>query len=290
MSSQPVNWLGLDVAKDSFQAALLFEDGTTQNTSLPRTQEGAAALIAWAKAFAKHGGNGTPVRAVMEATGRYSEELSQWLDSLRPSIVNPELICAYAKSLGLRNKTDPLDARTIAQYGRERRPAPTEALSEEHGELREYVRTRQYLIKLRTAQKNRLCEVLSLPVVRKSHEAVIEVLGTQIAVLEKQMRQLCQRSQELGRDLTLLLSVPGIGETTAMVMLGELGDLRRFKNGRAIAAYVGLSPRLYQSGTSINKPARLCKKGKSKTASVVRSGKKNAGTLPSSGGKQIPLQ
>jgi transposase len=59
----------------------------------------------------------------------------------------------------------------------------------------------------------------------------------------------------------LLLSICGIGKRTAMVLLGELGDLSRFPNVRDLVAYVGLAPHLQHSGSAVHGPAPLSKHG-----------------------------
>lgn len=50
------------------------------------------------------------------------------------------------------------------------------------------------------------------------------------------------------RDLEILESIPGIAQTTAVRILGELGDLRRFSNPNKINAFIGIDPGRYQSG------------------------------------------
>jgi transposase len=198
----------------------------------------------------------------MEATGRYSAELAEWIDVFRPSIVNPELIAAFGRSLGLRNKTDAMDARLIARYGAERNPAPTEPLSEGHLYLRDCVRARQDLITMRTAQKNRLSESpCTTPSVMAAYEAVLGTLEKEIDRLEEDMNRFAMEHQELRNDVELMTSIPGVGLKTALVLLGELGNLRRFQTGRALAAFAGLSPQLCQSGTSVHKRTRISKKG-----------------------------
>lgn len=74
--------------------------------------------------------NPASVRVVMESTGKYSMELSAWLvgkrASLATAIANAAMTANFIKSLGIRNKTDRMEARALAYYGVERRPAPYE--------------------------------------------------------------------------------------------------------------------------------------------------------------------
>ena len=63
------------------------------------------------------------------------------------------------------------------------------------------------------------------------------------------------------RDFELLTSVDGVGPITALTVLAEIGDLRRFKRARQLTAYAGVSPRIVQSGTSVRGKTRMCKRG-----------------------------
>src|SRR6185295_2160168 len=65
----------------------------------------------------------------------------------------------------------------------------------------------------------------------------------------------------LRQQRDLLTSIPGIGETTANVLLGELGPLARFADAAACAAFVGIVPREGRSGTSVRRKPVLCKVG-----------------------------
>jgi transposase len=59
----------------------------------------------------------------------------------------------------------------------------------------------------------------------------------------------------------LLQSIPGIGPETAALLIAELGDITRFKDAQAVVAYIGLDPRVKQSGTSLRRNTRLTKRG-----------------------------
>ncbi len=131
-------WVGLDVSKKAFDAAVAGPDERYPSTPLralpwhafPRTQKGGASFLNWLDMFAQQGG----ARVVMEATGTYSVELTTWLikkrPALRPAIANPKNTKSFIDSLYQRNRTDGLDARGLAFYGVERRLAHYEPLSE----------------------------------------------------------------------------------------------------------------------------------------------------------------
>lgn len=84
-----------------------------------------------------------------------------------------------------------------------------------------------------------------------------------IADLSEKKEQLVKRMVELSegkREYQVLCSIPGIGDTTACRLIGELGDIRRFKNAKQINAYVGIDIMRYQSGDTLYRD-RINKRG-----------------------------
>lgn len=266
------HWVGLDVSKRTFDAALALSDQRFPSTPLralswkafPRTRVGVAAFLAWLDVQVPSAERGS-VRVVMEATGQYSVELTAWLLarrlSLGPAIENPAGTKAFIDSLNQRNKTDGLDARGLAFYGVERRPAPYEPLSKARQELRTLSRYRDTLVARRTALKNRLHEKSSSKVVARMQTRQLRQLGRDTAKLQQEMRRVVNEDEAFRCDFALLTSIDGIGPITAMTVLAERGDLRRFEGARQLTAYAGVSPRVVQSGSSVRGKTRMCKRG-----------------------------
>jgi len=205
------------------------------------------------------------VRAVMEATGVYSIELSAWLcqqcPMLAPAIANPERTSAFIKSMGVRNKTDRLEARALAFYGIERQPAPYEPLTPEHQQLRELSRYRDALIAEKVAESNRAEQASQTKLIRKLQKRRDQQRERDIAHVEDEMKRVIAASPQLKKDFDLLVSIPGVAFITATVILAEMGDLRRFGRARQATAFAGVTPRQTTSGTSVNGRPHLCKKG-----------------------------
>jgi transposase len=205
-----------------------------------------------------------PARAVMEATGAYSTQLAAWLTEaqpeLRPAIANPKRTADFIQSLGLRNKTDRLDARALALYGMERRPAPYEPLRPERDQLRGLLRYRDALVQERVAENNRAKEPGHPAFVRALQKRRLSQLERDIEKLEQKARELFRKHPALQRDLDLLETIYGVGFLTAALILAELGDLRRFTQARQLTAFAGLSPRITQSGKT-RRGTHLCKQG-----------------------------
>ncbi len=265
-------WIGVDVAKETVTAAVAAGDIRSHaefaTGSFPRTAEGAGELLQWARAAA----GDAPLRAVLEATGRYSLEFAGWLlaadAACGPAIVDPRLTCHFAKSLGMRNKTDPDDARALARFGAERHPVPHEPPAGVYATLRERTRARQALVEQRTALEA-ACGENADPFSREAMNRVITALSAEIASLDKAVAALCSEDPGLARDTRLLDTVYGVGLLTAATILAELGDLRRFRRRGQLAAFAGLTPRRRESGTSVRGRTPITKCGTARVRRIL---------------------
>lgn len=278
-------WSGLDVSKASFDTALHVPHPNGQARDLrdlpiktfARTPEGAGEFLAWADAHLAGGavpGEPQPIlRVVMEATGRYSEELAVWLlaerPSISPAIVNPQQACHFRKSLNFRNNTDRIAARALAQYGVDRQPAPYEPPSAEHAELRGLSRYRTTLVEQLVAEKNRAGEGSDSAVVRRLQKSRLEKLQRDIKRIEKEMKTVVAKHPDLERDAKLIDSIYGVGFITAVAVLAELGDLRRFTRGRQLSAFVGTAPCNQESGSSVRRKPRMSKAGEPRIRALL---------------------
>jgi len=267
--SSRMHWVGLDVSKNTFDAALAGPDQRYPSTPLrelswkafPRTRSGVKEFLAWLDGHAPKG----KARVIMEATGRYSVELTSWLlakrPTLRPAIENPKNTKAFIDSLNQRNKTDGLDARGLAFYGVERHPTPYEPLCKSRQELRDLSRYRDTLVAQRTALKNRSHEKCSSKIVTRMQARQRRQLDKDIAAVEREMRHVINDDDAFSHDFKLRTSIDGVGPITTMTVLAEIGDLRRFERARQLTAYAGVSPRVVQSGTSVRGKTHMCKRG-----------------------------
>jgi transposase len=269
-SSQDTAWIGADVSKATFDVGLVGCDQHYPDTplreirtnSFERSPKGVEAFLDWLDS--QHVDE-QKVRLVMEATGSYSSELAVWMlcarPSLSPAIVNPYHTAAFIKSMGVRNKTDRLEARALGFYGIERRPQPYEPLSPEHARLRSLSRYRDQLVRERTTMKNQMQESGACAFIKKNQNKRLRLISDDIERVEKQMKALVNHDDELKRNVTLLTSIYGVAFVNATTILAELGDLRRFALARQLTAFAGMSPRHHDSGSSVHGRSRLCKQG-----------------------------
>ena len=115
---------------------------------------------------------------------------------------------------------------------------------------------------MRLQETNRL--ELAAPIIRPSITATVTHLETQIATVKRQIADHIDQHPALRTQRDLVQSIPGIGETTAALVLGELLDITRFSSARQLAAFSGLVPRVRQSGTSVRGRGALRKLGSSR--------------------------
>lgn len=249
--------LGIDVAKATLAVVLLHQTRSLRK-QFANTVSGIAQLLAW---LAHH--SSQPVHACLEATGVYGDEVAVALDAAGHivSVVNPARIADYAKSQGARNKTDSSDAALLARYCQKEQPPAWTPPPAEVRELRALVRHLHALRQMRQQEANRLSDSAPPPLVRTALEAHLAFLDQQIAELEQQIDAHIGRHAELTRQRDLIASIKGLGIRTAAVILGEIGDVRLFESARQLAAYAGLNPSEYRSGSSVFRRTRLSKQG-----------------------------
>ena len=191
------------------------------------------------------------VHVCLEATGGWSEDMALALSEAGHvvSLVNPTRIKAFARSEMLRTKTDRVDAALIAWFCRMHAPEPWIPPAPEIRVLQGLIRRYQSLVQMRAEEQNRLQAPIIASVVNESIEATLAHLDREIERVDREIDRLFDQYPLLRRQRDLLTSIPGIGETTAARILGEMPNIAEFRDVKAVAAYAGLSPRHYESGS-----------------------------------------
>lgn len=199
----------------------------------------------------------------LEATGTYGRAVALRLHQAgyRVSIVNPLRIKRYGESELLRAKTDKGDAALIARFCLTQQPDPWTPPPDEQQQLQDLVRSLADLQAIQQQQRCRQHSAVQPEAVASVTSAVLTCVQTQMASVRTQIETHIQAHESLNGPYQLLLSICGIGQRTAAVLLGELGNLSRFPNVRDLVAYVGLAPHLQCSGSSVRGPAPLSKHG-----------------------------
>jgi transposase len=241
-----VDILGIDVGKADFHCALLGER-KPHARSFPNSQRGFEQLESWLRNRRVE-----RVHACLEATGGWSDELALFLHERghAVSIVNPLTVKAFGQSELSRTKTDKADAALIARYCKAMSPRLWEPPSPSQRRLQRLGRRRSALVEMRTQEHNRL-EGPGVEETRTSLERVIGVLEREIAEIEAEIAAVIDQDPDLRNKRDLLESIPGIGERVSATLLGELPQITEFRSSKALAAFVGLCPREFRSGTSV---------------------------------------
>lgn len=267
-------FVGIDVGKTIFHAAVA--DGAAvprEWASLPNAEfehslPGVTAFLAWLGGL---GYTRDHVAGVcLEATGRYGIRWAQALqDRLAPvCLVNPARPKAYGVSVGIRDKTDRVDACVLALFAKATRPRPTRPDSPAQVELRELSRLHHAIEQQCHANRQRLADGPASAFVQATLKKTIAALERQMKRIEQALNKLIGQDETLGADCKRAQSVPGIGAKTATLLLAEFGNLREY-NRDELVALAGLYPRQYTSGTSVHKRPRLAKAGKARVRAAL---------------------
>ena len=256
-------WVGVDVGKVQCVAAVAMgverADGQALRrlpvASFAHDRAGVQALVAWVQQVC---GALCVDGIVVESTGRFSAQwcalLGERLGSV--AVINPRHTRDYGRALGVRDKTDALDARVLALYGATAQPAPTVARSAARQQLCELNRLFTTYSVDRQAYTQRLREYGHDKIMARELRKTIASLERQMKKLQEAMDALIEGEPELARDVDYLISIPGLGRRTAYVLLAELGDLRTYTRNQ-LAARAGVYPRQKQSGTSVRGRPRM---------------------------------
>jgi transposase len=231
MPNEKEHFVGIDVAKDWFDVAVLGEKRTRQFAS---TKKGIRALVRWMSQL-------QPQLIVVEASGGYEEALVLALfeAGLPVARVSPQRVRQYARAKGRLAKTDPLDAQLLAEYGKAIQPRLFVGKSEERKQLSALVGRRNQLNALLQAEKNRRRGQTG--VVRSSLEKVIACLETELQQMDQEIQALLQEHSDLQTQENLLRSAKSIGAVTAATLLADLPELGQLDR-QQIAALVGVAP------------------------------------------------
>ena len=202
---------------------------------------------------------------VMESTSTYGYRLADYLvhHSFKVSIVNPLSVKRYAQMTLSRTKTDKADAELIANYAKIADLPEYKPASDAINNLKQLQKVIEQLIKQRTSLKNQMEAMKQMP--RPSKPAikairkVTNVLEKEIKAIEQQMAQ--QAQQECPQAYEKALSVKGIGKRSATLLMTITHGFTQFDNPKKLSAYIGVCPRISQSGTSLNSKAHICKMG-----------------------------
>lgn len=209
----------------------------------------------------------------MEATGYYHYLLAQYLDSqgILVSVVNPLSVKRFIQMKLAKVNTDRSDAKAICNYAQHSEVPLYTALTSVQAECLQLFRLLDVYIKQSTATKNKLHGEKSLGVpsifVFESLERNLSHLQEEIGKLEQRLLVLVK--QEHQHQLTLLKSIPGLGSKTALFLIIITDGFSKFESAQQLCSYVGITPTIRQSGSSVRGRSRISKVGNKKLRNLL---------------------
>jgi transposase len=261
--------LGIDVAQKELVVCLgrmneAFSSELYAYKTFANTAKGFTSLVQWVKKLTV---SDLSVRYVMEATGVYHESLAYFLkdQGFEVSIILPNKISNYARSLTIKTVTDKTASEAITQFGLERNLEQWEKPSPIYKRLKQLTREREQLVAERTMVKNQLHAEKAEA---ESNKASVNRAEKRIAFLTKQKNEitaeitlLIKTDENTYRSVELLSSIPGVGLLTAAIVLAETNGFDLIRNKRQLTSYAGLDVKEKQSGTSVKGKPKISKKG-----------------------------
>lgn len=232
-----VIYAGLDVAKLSLQLHL-----QDHSHRLPNTAAGHQRLLTLLRALPD------TVHVICEASGGYEQSMVAALHraQIAVCVVDPARVRHFARALGQRAKTDPIDAALLARYGEQMQPRPTTPPTVAQAQVRELVRRRAQLVDMLQLCRQH-AQSLTLVSLRRQSASLLRQVRRQIAAVEKEIQKVIQQEAALQERARRLQSVSGVGPATAAVLVAEMPELGTLNRGQA-AALSGVAPFARESG------------------------------------------
>lgn len=229
------NLVAIDIAKDSLAVQTESSSG-----SFAYDRPGLQKLLGKIQSL-KH-----PM-VICEATGGYERMLLEELfeRSIPVALVNPARVRAFAKSEGIKAKTDPIDAAMLLRYARSKELQPTQAPPKNRQELQALMDRRSQLSESLAREKNRLQK--SPRRIAKSIEKMIRILEKEIQAIEKEIEELVGNNEQMADQSAKMQSVCGVGAATSWSILAYLGEITELKRNQ-IVALAGIAPFNRDSG------------------------------------------
>ena len=254
-------YLGVDVAKKKLDCLLLdSSSGKVKSKVVDNTAAGFATLLEW---LGKQ--KAAELHVVMEPTGMYHEAAALALADagLTVSLINPAQLRAFAQGLGVKTKTDKQDSTILAKFGATQKPAPWQPPSMSARRLKALLTRRDAVADDLQRERNRQEAAdfsLTPDAVKESIAQSIAFLEAELERFEKMIASHIDDDPDLRNNKDLLETIPGVGPRVATHMTTLFAG-RTFDSAEQLAAYLGLVPVEWQSGTSVRGRPRMSKAG-----------------------------
>ena len=210
---------------------------------------------------------------VMEASGPYYMPLANYLydQGIEVRVVNPLAVKHFSRMRMTRAKTDKKDAALIAEYAKSENPLVWKPKAEHLVELQQLQAVVDGFIMRKTQLSNQ----------QEAFTAAGTLKSPALSIIKKEIKHIEDIIKKVEADMEAitkkyhkemfaqLKSIPGIGKRTAMLLIVITDGFTRFETSKQLVGYIGLCPRIYDSGTSVKGRQKICKMGMSRMRSLL---------------------
>lgn len=260
---------GIDVAQNELVVTLgrKFDDFSIELFAykvFKNNEKGIISLVKWTNELTN---KEIQVRYVMEATGVYHQKFAYYLEENKcdVSIVLPNKISNYIRTLELKTITDKSCSQAIAQFGLERQLENWKKPNNVYREFQQLTRERDQIVQERSILKNQIhaekAEAVTNSKSLERMELRIQFLNKQEKEIKIDITEIISKNPDIEKVIKRLVTIPGVGELTAVIVLAETNGFELIRNKAQLTSYAGLDVREKQSGTSIKGKPRISKKG-----------------------------
>jgi transposase len=181
------------------------------------------------------------------------------------SVVMPNKISNYMRTLEIKTITDNTCAKAIAQFGLERKLDLWKRPNPVYKKLQQLTRERDQIVSERVAVKNQLhaekTEAEPHQNSIKRLNARIVFLNKQEAEIKKDIKIIISKEETIKKEIENICTILGVGELTAATILGETNGFELIRNKKQLVSYAGLDIKEKQSGISVRGIPKISKKG-----------------------------
>jgi len=250
-------YCGIDTHKDELAACIMDGDGNiAREHAFPFSREAVERFF--------YGIPSSEVEVAIEACGIWRGAYNVLSElGYKVGLANPK----KTHDIASRKKTDKVDAKILADLLRTNYLPDVYIPDEDVLKLRDITRHKSNLTRMRVQVQVRIKGYL----LRKgdnynkrlwTKESLSKLAETDPNIgnlvniywdLKREEKEVMARIRNIARnrkDSTLLMSVPGIAELSSLMILAEIGYVKRFRSPKELVSYAGLCPGIYQSGTT----------------------------------------
>lgn len=269
--------VGIDMAKDKFDACLVMKDSTqlftvkSSRASLPNNLNGFTELCKW---VSKNTVKSKETVFCMEATGVYYESLAWYLfqNHFSVIVVLPNKAKYYLKSLGFKSKNDKIDAKGLAYMAIQQKLNLWKPFSDTIYQLRHLTRLYQQLQESKTIFRNQLHAYdsghVKSDVVQSTLQGLISDLDTKIRDVNEAIELALKGDPGLWSKVQKINTVKGLGLLSIATIIAETNGFELFNSLAQVVSYAGYDVTENQSGNRTGKQ-RISKKGNNRIRRVL---------------------